>query len=193
MQVGLLLVGRTPAAGVSSDVTFNLTRQSADAFRTFGFVVLRRFFDPSPLAAEIDQRHARRARRGRFMERRHPVPVRADDDRRDAGQPVVAGSRRDCGGSLARWPGAPDPGQGRAVLRRHTVAHGFRFSAQRVSAFSPTSNLWERKTALSACSLVRITHSSGTQSARWEPRASAAPALPAPCRRDRARRHDPAR
>jgi hypothetical protein len=35
-------------------VTFNLTRQSADAFQTFGFVVLRRFFEPSPLAAEID-------------------------------------------------------------------------------------------------------------------------------------------
>jgi hypothetical protein len=36
-------------------VTFNLTRQSADAFRTFGFVVLRGFFEPSPLAAEIDR------------------------------------------------------------------------------------------------------------------------------------------
>ena len=35
-------------------MTFNLTRQSADAFQTFGFVVLRRFFEPSPLAAEID-------------------------------------------------------------------------------------------------------------------------------------------
>ena len=36
-------------------MTFNLTRQSADAFQTFGFVVLRRFFEPSPLAAEIDR------------------------------------------------------------------------------------------------------------------------------------------
>ena len=35
-------------------MTFNLTRQLADAFQTFGFVVLRRFFEPSPLAAEID-------------------------------------------------------------------------------------------------------------------------------------------
>lgn len=35
-------------------MTLNLTRQPADAFRTFGFVVLRRFFEPSPLAAEID-------------------------------------------------------------------------------------------------------------------------------------------
>lgn len=35
-------------------MTFNLTRQSADAFRTFGFVVLRQFFEPAPLAAEID-------------------------------------------------------------------------------------------------------------------------------------------
>ena len=37
------------------DLTFNLTRQSVDAFRTFGFVVLRRFFEPSSLAAEIDR------------------------------------------------------------------------------------------------------------------------------------------
>ena len=36
-------------------MTFNLIRQSADAFQTFGFVVLRRFFEPSPLAAEIDR------------------------------------------------------------------------------------------------------------------------------------------
>ena len=34
---------------------FNLTRQSVDAFRTFGFGVLRRFFEPSSLAAEIDR------------------------------------------------------------------------------------------------------------------------------------------
>jgi Phytanoyl-CoA dioxygenase (PhyH) len=36
-------------------MSFNLTPYSADAFRTFGFVVLRQFFDPSPLAAEIDR------------------------------------------------------------------------------------------------------------------------------------------
>ena len=36
-------------------MTFNQTRQSADAFQTFGFVVLRRFFEPGPLAAEIDR------------------------------------------------------------------------------------------------------------------------------------------
>jgi hypothetical protein len=36
-------------------LTFDLTRQSAHAFRTFGFVVLRGFFEPSPLAAEIDR------------------------------------------------------------------------------------------------------------------------------------------
>lgn len=36
-------------------MTFNLTRQSADAFRTFGFAVLRRFFEPNLLAAEIDR------------------------------------------------------------------------------------------------------------------------------------------
>jgi hypothetical protein len=40
---------------VPSALTVNLTRQSADAFHTFGFVVLRRFFEPSPLAAEIDR------------------------------------------------------------------------------------------------------------------------------------------
>lgn len=34
---------------------FTLTPYSADTFRTFGFVVLREFFDPSPLAAEIDR------------------------------------------------------------------------------------------------------------------------------------------
>jgi Phytanoyl-CoA dioxygenase (PhyH) len=33
----------------------NLTLYSADTFRTFGFVVLRQFFDPSALAAEIDR------------------------------------------------------------------------------------------------------------------------------------------
>ena len=33
---------------------FNLTRESVDAFGTFGFVVLRRFFDPSALIAEVD-------------------------------------------------------------------------------------------------------------------------------------------
>jgi hypothetical protein len=43
------------AAGVSTDLTFDLTRQSADVFQTFGFVVLRRFFEPGPLAAEIDR------------------------------------------------------------------------------------------------------------------------------------------
>jgi len=36
-------------------MNFNLTPYLADTFRTFGFVVLRQFFDPSPLAAEIDQ------------------------------------------------------------------------------------------------------------------------------------------
>jgi hypothetical protein len=40
---------------VFRDLTFNLTRQSADAFRTFGFIVLRQFFEPNPLAAEIDR------------------------------------------------------------------------------------------------------------------------------------------
>ena len=45
----------TRTTGESSELTFDLTRQSSHAFRTFGFVVLRQFFDPSPLAAEIDQ------------------------------------------------------------------------------------------------------------------------------------------
>src|SRR5947207_15821933 len=36
-------------------MNFNSTSCSADAFRTFGFGVLRQFFDPHPLAAEIDQ------------------------------------------------------------------------------------------------------------------------------------------
>ena len=36
-------------------MNFDLTPYSADTFRTFGLVVLRQFFDPSPLAAEIDQ------------------------------------------------------------------------------------------------------------------------------------------
>src|SRR3989442_10195945 len=36
-------------------MNFNSTSCSADAFRTFGFGVLREFFDPHPLAAEIDQ------------------------------------------------------------------------------------------------------------------------------------------
>jgi hypothetical protein len=31
-------------------MSFNLTPYSAETFRTFGFVVLRQFFDPSPLA-----------------------------------------------------------------------------------------------------------------------------------------------
>jgi hypothetical protein len=36
-------------------MNFNSTSWSADAFRTLGFGVLRQFFDPHPLAAEIDQ------------------------------------------------------------------------------------------------------------------------------------------
>jgi hypothetical protein len=57
---GLIIVGRTretsiPAIEVSADMNFNSTSCSADAFRTFGFGVLRQFFDPHPLAAEIDQ------------------------------------------------------------------------------------------------------------------------------------------
>ena len=36
-------------------MNFNLAPYSADTFRTFGFVVLRQFFDPNPLAAEIDR------------------------------------------------------------------------------------------------------------------------------------------
>ena len=36
-------------------MNFNSTSCSADAFRTFGFGVLHQFFDPHPLAAEIDQ------------------------------------------------------------------------------------------------------------------------------------------
>ena len=36
-------------------MNFNSTSCSADCFRTFGFGVLRQFFDPHPLAAEIDQ------------------------------------------------------------------------------------------------------------------------------------------
>jgi hypothetical protein len=36
-------------------MNFNSTSCSADAFRTFGFGVLREFFDPHPLAAEIDR------------------------------------------------------------------------------------------------------------------------------------------
>ena len=35
-------------------MTRELAREPADTFRTFGFVVLRGFFDPGPLAAEID-------------------------------------------------------------------------------------------------------------------------------------------
>jgi hypothetical protein len=38
-----------------ADMNFNLTLYSIDTFRTFGFVVLRQFFDPSPLVAEIDR------------------------------------------------------------------------------------------------------------------------------------------
>jgi hypothetical protein len=34
---------------------FNSTSDPVDAFRTFGFAVLRQFFDPRGLAAEIDQ------------------------------------------------------------------------------------------------------------------------------------------
>ena len=34
---------------------FNSTSHPSKAFRTFGFAVLRQFFDPRPLAAEIDQ------------------------------------------------------------------------------------------------------------------------------------------
>ncbi|MFL6214045.1 MAG: phytanoyl-CoA dioxygenase family protein [Blastocatellia bacterium] len=34
---------------------FNSTSHPANDFRTFGFTVLRQFFDPRPLAAEIDQ------------------------------------------------------------------------------------------------------------------------------------------
>jgi hypothetical protein len=36
-------------------MTGELVRQSATALGTFGFVVLRQFFDPGPLAAEIDR------------------------------------------------------------------------------------------------------------------------------------------
>ncbi len=36
-------------------MTGELVRQSASALGTFGFVVLRQFFDPGPLAAEIDR------------------------------------------------------------------------------------------------------------------------------------------
>lgn len=36
-------------------MNFNSTSNSADAFRTFGFGVLRQFFDPHPLAVEIDR------------------------------------------------------------------------------------------------------------------------------------------
>lgn len=36
-------------------MTFELTSRSVDAFRTFGFVVLRRWFEPNSLAAEIDR------------------------------------------------------------------------------------------------------------------------------------------
>src|ERR1043165_4360139 len=34
---------------------FVWTSHATDAFRTFGFAMLRRFFDPRPLAAEIDR------------------------------------------------------------------------------------------------------------------------------------------
>jgi Phytanoyl-CoA dioxygenase (PhyH) len=46
---------RIPETYVSFGMNFNLTAQVASTFRTFGFVVLRQFFDPSPLAAEIDR------------------------------------------------------------------------------------------------------------------------------------------
>ena len=36
-------------------MTVDLPREPADAFRTFGFTVLRRFFEPGPLEAEIDR------------------------------------------------------------------------------------------------------------------------------------------
>jgi phytanoyl-CoA dioxygenase PhyH len=36
-------------------LSFDLTPHAVDAFRTFGFVVLRRFFEPGPLAEEIDR------------------------------------------------------------------------------------------------------------------------------------------
>src|SRR5687768_2671867 len=33
---------------------FTLSAQSVDAFRTLGFLVLRQFFEPGPLVAEVD-------------------------------------------------------------------------------------------------------------------------------------------
>ena len=36
-------------------MTLTVSRESADAFRTFGFVVLRQYFEPGPLAAEVDR------------------------------------------------------------------------------------------------------------------------------------------
>jgi len=40
---------------MTADMKFSSTSGSAGAFRTFGFGVLRQFFDPHPLAVEIDQ------------------------------------------------------------------------------------------------------------------------------------------
>jgi hypothetical protein len=45
----------TRTTSVSCDVTCDVPPQSVEAFRTFGFVLLHRFFEAGPLAAEIDR------------------------------------------------------------------------------------------------------------------------------------------
>ncbi len=159
-------------------MTSELMPQAADALGTFGFVVLRQLFDPTPLAAEVARALADGILGDVLCGRRYPVSVRADDDRRDACQSVIMDRAESVAVAVFGGPVIPTRAKG---TRYHGESRGTPIPICRSGAwdFSPTSNRSVPIAGRSAWFPVHITRSSGRHSAESARRACVYLLLPA--------------
>jgi hypothetical protein len=99
-------------------------------YQTFGFLVLRHFFDPRLIAAEIDQvmrngpRSSFEVTRGEEIHFQYVPMMTAETP----GSLWLLDRTETVASNLVWWPCPSDSGQGDSVLGRYIMAHRFRSS-----------------------------------------------------------------